>query len=770
MHTHSRPDTHERTRSISGAYVHVSGLRQLLALISLVLLALIISQTESHCQSAAPAELVVILVDGLRFEDLDSQELSALKDMAAHGSLGMLNCAVNGKKSSSNAVFTIAAGTQVAAEPDDSQAYNDWEAPFNENGSARMAYMRRMGPLDPEGQRRLPDPEFAVKHLGFAGLERRKLSHNLLGSALAGAGITRWIGGCADTDKPDRTAALLTVDSEGRSAGMFSLIRHDNAAAYGKIDDPLAMAQAVEEALDTHRFCVIQAGDLSRLDSARSYLTDTQFHQRRAAALSRVNILVYSLSQLAALRNQLNVLVVSPHPPADVRHGGAWNQLTPIVGIGPAFPEGLMTSDTTRREGLVSNTDIAPTILKLFHVQTSPSTFTGRSIITKSGGTSEERLAAAARLDYISHLNEAAKLTVLVPMALFYFLAIALAVILCRKSPRMAHWLTPFLVSALNIPAAMLLAPILPPPTLLEYGLRIMAWAGGLTIGCYLLALARKTSPALLAMALTLTLIIADTLCGQHLQKDSLFCTYTIAGLRYYGLGNEYLGVVLPFAIYSVFQLLHAYPDRKRQIFAAGAGLWVGLAFICGWPSIGANAGSLIVLTAGFGAGAVYLQKRKVTVPVFILLVVFGLMLAFLFGVLDSRINGIHSSHSGAALQAASHGRGAAYLYDIAVRKLQLNLGYLLTSSAMLAFLAVGLSGTIAYYASRTQLLRALNARPAMVEAMKSVAIGCVAALLFKDSGVVTILFSLGAIVVLTVDAMVEDASTNADLSREKVL
>jgi hypothetical protein len=763
MRTFGWLDTNEQTRSTSGAGVYVSGQPWRFLAPLFFLLCLLVPSLSTWAQNSSPNELVVILVDGLRFEDLDDQELSALKHMALHGSLGLLNCAVSGTRSSSNAVFTIAAGTQSPADDVASQAFNDWETPYKDNGSARMAYMRRMGPLDPDAQKRLPDPETAVKHLGFAVLERRGLNRYLLGPALAAAGITRWVGGCADTDRPDRTAALLTVDASGQGAGMFSLIRHDNGAAYGKLDDPLAMAQAVEESLESHRMCVVQAGDLSRLDSARTYLSDTQFHQRCAAALSRLNILVYSLTQLAAARPQLNVLLVSPHPPADIRHGGAWNQLTPVLGIGPSFPEGLMTSDTTRRVGLISNTDIAPTILALFHVSDVPPTFTGRAVSIKQGLSADERLASVARVDFISHLNEAAKYTVLIPMAVFYFFSVTAAIVMCRKAPASAHWLTPILISALNIPAAMLLAPVLAPPTLVEYTLRILAWAGGLTILCYLAALARKASPAWDAMALTLLLITVDTVTGQNLQKDALFSSYTIAGIRYYGLGNEYLGVVLPFALFLVFQRIDENFAPGRRLLLSAIGMWILLALMCGWPSFGANAGSLIVLTTAFGAGALQLTRRKLTVPVFLLLVAIGFALAFGFGALDARMNGVHSSHSGTVLQAASHGRGAGYLYEIAMRKIQLNVGYLMTTSALLAVLAVTLSAVTAYCFARKQLHESLSRRPAMVGAIHSLLPGCLAALLFKDSGIVTILFSLGALVVLTVDAMINDAAVRAE-------
>ncbi len=730
--------------------------------LSLLLAICVCFQPRADAQARNQNSLVLILCDGLRLEDLQSDSLQALRDVASRGSLGLMNCAVNGKRSGVSAMLAIAAGTQLPAEDTDSQAYNDWEIPQGENGSARMAYMRRMGPLNSEAQKQLPDPEQAVKHLGVASLEKRRISRNTLGAALASAGITRWIGGCADTDKAQRAASLLTVDAQGLGAGAFGLLRHDNSAAYGKIDDPLALIQATEEALETHRFCVVQVGDLSRLEAARSYLSDSQFHIRRSDALRRLNILVFGLSQLASTRADLDVLFVSPHPPADVQYGRAWNRLTPIAGIGPHFSAGLMTSDTTRRSGLVANTDIAPTILQIFSVEDRPTTFTGRPIRTEAAGgsTGDSRLAYEARLDFVSHMNEPAKTVLLYPMGVFYFLVVAAALLLCRKAPGQAHWLTPFLVSGLNIPAAMLLAPVLMPPTMLEYGLRILAWAAGLTLVAYGIGMWRKLSPSLVTMLLTMAILAADTLTGQHLQKDSLFCTYTIAGMRFYGTGNEYLGIILPFSILAVFQLLDEKPGFVRAALPTAVALWIAVAFLCGWPSLGANAGSLIVTTVAFGAGILKLRKMPINGLALCFLTAAGLGLAFVFGAADASINGVHSSHSGAALRAAGNGRGAEYLAEIAMRKAQLNLGYLLTPAVLLGIVAVVLSAWIANAAAGERLRSALARRPWSVAGFAAIGAGCIAALMFKDSGVVTIDFTLGAMVVLIVDAMVTDGAS----------
>ena len=133
--------------------------------------------------------------------------------------------------------------------------------------------------------------------------------------------------------------------------------------------------------------------------------------------------------QLLAMRhldtNEVDCLLVSPCPPsarapvpAPVPSAGeAWEQLTPVMALGPDFPPGLLASPTTRTAGLVAGIDLAPTILRLVSVpvlramqgqamqsQPAPNVQTARSRQFWVGN-SEERQPYLARLDFISTLN-----------------------------------------------------------------------------------------------------------------------------------------------------------------------------------------------------------------------------------------------------------------------------------------------------------------------------------------------------------------------------
>ncbi len=700
--------------------------------------------------------VIAVIADALRFDDLVNSECSALRELADRGSIGMMNCAVQGKRSGPAALLTLAVGQQAASQAGDESAFNDWEAVPGEEGSARAVFMRRIGPLETNIEMTTPEANSGIKHIGISILASRGLDSARLGAALATVSppVSTWVVGNCDTYVPDRSASLLTVNANGTGSGSVSILRFDNAASFGLIDDPLALSQAaIESQAD---FIVVQTGDLGRLESARSYLSDQQFHARRADALRRLNILVYALSHYAQ-DNGADIMLVSPRPVANKARGGAWDRLTPFLAAGPDFAAGLLTSPTTRRIGLIANIDFAPTVLHLFGASIPPA-MTGRPInsITTGYDSIERRIAAVDRLDAISGMNEPAKPLLLYPLGIGCFAIIVVGLAARRFAPKAAHLTAPGFVFILGMPVAMLFAPLFLPPTLVEYGLRIVGWGILLTVLSYIVAYFTKLSPALLMMLQSLIVIVVDTLMGQQLQKDSLFCTYAVSGIRYYGVGNEYLGVIVAFALLSAFCLLDESARllgrslRPRSLKIASVGFWAALAVLCGWPGLGANAGSLVVTFTAFGAGTMVLRGKVVTWKPVVALSVVGLAVAFLFGAIDAEANGNNSSHNGQAIHAASHGRGLNYLLDIVIRKIELNLHYLVTPAVLGGVIAILLGCWLANLLTREALRNAVGRRAGLEAALRCCGTGALAALVFKDSGVATVDFMAACAMVLT--------------------
>jgi hypothetical protein len=686
--------------------------------------------------------------DALTLDDLRDNDFPHLAHYAETGAVGVMNCAVAGPKTPTAATLTLAVGQQARGEPTDEQAFNGWETVAGERGTAREVFARRIGLISAGN---LP---YGIVHLGFASLMRRGLAEERLGAALAQARppVRTLVLGSADTDIPGRRAALLTVDAAGRGSGVLPLSRQAAAAPFRRVDDPVRLMQA---ALESDADCVvIQLGDTARAEALRPRLAPVDYLAARKAALRRLNILLFLLvGRLEQEGEQADLLLVSPYPPSDdTRHPAAWGRLPPILARGPHFPPGLLASATTRTPGLVANTDIAPTILRLLDASV-PLTMVGRPLRSVPAFASGPmRVAAVARLEYIAALNGRATVPILLPLgAACVFLVFGAMIARRRGGTEASRRFAPGFVFFLTLPTALLLAPLLVPPTLFEYGLRIVAWMLILTAACYLAAQRLRVSPPVVAAFLGMALVAGDTLAGQPLLKDSLFSSYPLSGIRYYGVGNEYLGALLGFALAGGFAWLDdrrlPYPPGDagrgpRLLLALG---WLLLMLLLGWPGLGANAGSLAATGAGFGVGAAILRGRRPTVRLALACIAAGLLLAFAFSALDAALaqtGGV--SHSGAAIRAASEGRGPGYLAQIAARKIAMNLRLLLTPWILLAAAVIAGTMLAAQALIGDALKSVLQRRPWMARGWAAIAAAAGAALVFKDSGVVTVAFLIG--------------------------
>ena len=250
------------------------------------------------------------------------------------------------------------------------------------------------------------------------------------------------------------------------------------------MDNPISLVQyALQKHVD---LVVIQMGDGARAEAARVHLSEAQYREDHDHAMRMLNMLVFLLTE--HLKGEpADILIVAPRPPAaDAHHPDNWNHLTPIIGYGPDFPPGMFTSATTRTPGLIANIDVAPTLLSLYHLPI-PRTMIGRplsiSAIVSRAKSASDRLAYLSRLDFLATLNAAALAPVLVALAALTLL-FALGGLLALKTEfRTGASLGAMgVISLMNFPAALLLAPLLVPPTLIEYGLRIGAWMVALTL------------------------------------------------------------------------------------------------------------------------------------------------------------------------------------------------------------------------------------------------------------------------------------------------
>ncbi|MCX6345319.1 MAG: hypothetical protein NT018_09650 [Armatimonadetes bacterium] len=165
-------------------------------------------------------------------------------------------------------------------------------------------------------------------------------------------------------------------------------VKPDQNTPYGVRTDPAALMQAIGMVLPKSRFIVVDFGDTYRADIASESCTDDRAALVRHQAALRLDYFIGALkSKLDLKKDTLILLSPSSRNWTDIEE----ERLAPILIVGQGFERGTLSSPSTRKAGIVTLSDVAPTILSIFGIK-SPVDMVGRSITSKPGPNSTENL------------------------------------------------------------------------------------------------------------------------------------------------------------------------------------------------------------------------------------------------------------------------------------------------------------------------------------------------------------------------------------------
>ncbi|MGH2676261.1 MAG: hypothetical protein ACRDH1_12715, partial [Actinomycetota bacterium] len=228
---------------------------------------------------------------------------------------------------------------------------------------------------------------------------------------------------------------------------------------------------------------------------------------------------------------------------------------------------GGLTSDTTRRAGVVSNLDVAPTIQRFLGAPTGE---TAGSPIEVEGEAPTDLFER-----YLEWRRAAAPIGVTVLAFALTSLAAALVLLLGPwrgpGSPVSVWVLFSTAVLVALVPASLLPDQRLPIvlPAVAAIGAALMA--GALVAGR-----GSPTRPVAMVGAAGLVLVVLDAALGWPTGMTPLLGGSALEGVRFFGLGNPYAGIVLSGTV-LVAALLRPWPG---VVLLLGAALFAGLPFL----------------------------------------------------------------------------------------------------------------------------------------------------------------------------------------------
>jgi hypothetical protein len=559
-----------------------------------------------------PQRVVVVGVPHLGLDDVGTGTMPALDGLVHRGAAGATNVrTLSGQPSSGEAYATLGAGTRVrdghAGLGTASAEALPAGAPY-EGGTAADVLARRTGRV-PTGEIIVPATPVVV---GSAG-EHISSTPGALGAALTAAGLSTAVVNNADsvatdgTPVPYRPAAMSVIDATGGvgtgAVESDGLLVVDPAEPFGLRADVDGYLAATSAALDRADLVVVDMGDMNRAAWHARLASSEVAEGDRSRALGRVD--EYLAGLVPRLDRRTLLLVVGVRPP-----GHEWD-LTPTVAYGAGVVRGSLHSPSTKREGLVTLTDIAPTVLDALGVD-RPDGMIGNPLRYR---TEPFDMGSAQRLNDLAGSRE----DVYYPMALTFIVVQVLAyvfaaVVLSQHAGRRAG-------AALRV--VVLTFAGWPLATFIERGIPGIERAGAarqllvwVLAGAIALAVSRARrhplAPLSAIAGATTFVLVADVATGANLQMASVLGYSPHTAARYEGFGNTAFAVLAACAV--VFAAIHvAYAPRRREaIVTAGAVLAVVLLADV-WPTLGADVGGVLTMVPVFGLLMVALSGRGVS-------------------------------------------------------------------------------------------------------------------------------------------------------------
>jgi hypothetical protein len=413
----------------------------------------------------------------------------------------------------------------------------------------------------------------------------------------------------------------------------------------------------------------------------------------------------------AGLRgDDLLIAIGTPPPPAD--------EALAIGVAGHGF-DGNLTSDSTRLDGYVLSTDVAPTILDRLGISV-PSEMSGRPIRSEAPVDPAALESLGARIAAIPRRRgPVIGFALLAWIVASAFAAAASGGRLARPAARVAG------LAVVYLPLLLLLGAAVEPSQGIE---QLIAVFAAPLLGAATLAMLGGYRALAVASGLTVLAYAIDVGAGSPLTALSLLGPNPGLGVRFYGIGNELEALLAVLVVAGTGSALTGFLPRAVPRTAALSFLASGVlfAFVFAAGRFGADVGAAIVLPLGAGVAAATAvrSRRGLTVAVAAPLAALALL------ALIDLLSGADAHLTRSVLDAG----GFDQLAEVAQRRLQLS-AHSFARPIVFVFLPLLVALATAAVAQRDRIAAWLRGRPAMRAGLAGALAATVVGTLANDSG-----------------------------------
>lgn len=427
--------------------------------------------------------------------------------------------------------------------------------------------------------------------------------------------------------------------------------------------------------------------------------------------------------------------------------------LRPVVFKGPGFTSGILYSPSTRKKGMITGNDLRALVLRFQNSKTG-------AVFPIKNIPGEWRIIAESQPALVK--NYAVRWPLLTTYGYLQLGTIVLIVtgLIFRLWRRLITPLVWIYLYLLAVPAAFIVEAIFNPLNWTIITIETLGITGALFLAAYFLSQKNTFHILMWISFLTAGLVAIDGILNGRNESLSFLGYSVVSGARYYGIGNEYMGVLLGSYIVGAALIVPRLSKCRREILWSAA-ILIGLILI--HPKFGADVGGGITAVLGLGTTNYLLLKQPMRIKKIVRLFIITLAVIIFAGIWDLYVDPTSMTHLGQLLLAIRDHGFPAFL-AIATRKLEMN--YRLISQTPLTLVLIGVLLAIPFlYRYPPTKLKALREKyDESMAGVTGLSVTALIGMLVNDSGIASaamvFMFGIGLILLIIVK---EKGKTNPE-------
>lgn len=711
-----------------------------LVVINLVLFCLVPSAPalgQSHNQNQK--KVIILVSDYIDTSDLINSHTPNLNTLLTRSGSGLMNIRSKNKYPSSS-YMSLATGARVGTIENAGLSYNsneevDFVPGLLENSPASSLDAGYLFSLftatnpPAEGVVNLfiePVKKYAATfnppyQAGSLGWEARQLGYRV---AVLGNSDTLQV--------PNRNSVILAMDEKGivpRGNVSQDLLEVNPGSPGGLQSNHNRIMDNMQRLLAVNDILIIDPGDTSRVEMSRENTADSIVVKQRKNAVGRNDVLLGRIMSSIDMEKTM-LVILTPNPNKDMLNRGNFG-LTPAIIYTPDSGPGLLTSATTRRTGLISNSDLKPAVFSyLEHNYPAP------GISTIKSDNSLQKLDQQVNLFTQLRVSRNPLHYTFMFFAVLAIVIGAVAFIAGRKD--FLNHVNYTVYCALSMPLVFLFI------SFSQYfsvaGVILLSLGSAMLIAALVHFIFKDPFDALLFLTLTTAILLTfDSFTGSRLMLVSPLGSDAIAGGRFYGIGNDYMGILLACTIIASLLMLeklkHLSLKPSHQALLGLLPLAVVTTAI-GHPSFGTNMGGFITAVVSMGFFFIIVRGHKISPLKAFLIVFLAILAVFAVAQLDALLNPA-PSHAGKAISSIHSSADLTILLTMIKTKLGILGSTIYHSSWSLILLLLIATLVILKRKAPHLLLRLAVEDPVINQASKILLITAVTVFVVNDTGVI---------------------------------